>query len=136
MKALLSVATLTLLSCLPAHAQTWTSAYGAGSISGMGSLNSMGSMNNMGGLSHVTFADLPRSVSYYQNSSAHGSADFVPSTFVPYEQAVAQGHAALVSAPPQKAVAQAAAEYRSSKRAAAKLTLVQDANGRIIKESQ
>ncbi len=132
MKRLLGLGVLILSFSLPARAQF------GGSINGMGSIGGMGSINGMGGLSHVNFPDLPSQPEpRYQNSSAHGSeAEFVPSTYVPYEQALAQGQAALAPESKPKSVAQVAAEYRSAKRAAAKLAVVQDAQGRIAKQLQ
>lgn len=130
MKWLLGLGVLILGVSLPARAQS--NAYGGGSISGIGALN------GIGGLSHVTFPVLTgRSEPAYENRSAHGSAaEFVPSTYIPYEQALAQGQAALVPDSKPKPLAQVAAEYRSAKRATAKLAIVQDAQGRIAKQLQ
>ncbi|MFY9530572.1 MAG: hypothetical protein WBC04_13810 [Candidatus Acidiferrales bacterium] len=132
MKRLLGLGFLILLVSVPARAQIGGSAYGMTSINGVSSLNGDSSM------AEVVFPSVPSRVeAHYQNSSVHGSAsDFVPSTFVPYEQAVARGQAALAPDNKPKPVAQVAEEYRNAKRTTAKLAIVQDANGRIIKAVQ
>ncbi|MFZ0211777.1 MAG: hypothetical protein WBE20_13325 [Candidatus Acidiferrales bacterium] len=52
----------------------------------------------------------------FQMTSAQGSSTFVPSTFVPYKEAVKMGQAALAYKP--KSIAEVAAEYRASKKRA------------------
>jgi hypothetical protein len=132
MKRLLGLGFLILLGSLPARAQIGGDAYGVSSI------NSGGSLNGASSLGEVAFASLPTPVElHYQNSTAHGSAsDFVPSTFVPYEQALARGQAATAPENKPKPVAQVAEEYRAVKRAVAKLAIGQDSSGRIVKEVQ
>jgi hypothetical protein len=132
MKRLLGLGFLILLVSLPARAQI------GGDVFGVSSINSGGSLNGASSLGEVAFASLPSPVElHYQNSTAHGSAsDFVPSTFVPYEQALARGQAATAPGNKPKPVAQVAEEYRAVKRAAAKLAIGQDSSGRIVKEVQ
>lgn len=115
-------ALLALVLALPAHAQmrgpvgggtTTTGVGGApgsaggggGSVSGGG-----GGVGTGGGHSMPSFAP-----ARYRNSAAHGTeTDFQPTSFVPYEQAVKMGQAAL--AQQAKTLGQIAAEYRAAKR--------------------
>jgi hypothetical protein len=64
----------------------------------------------------VSFHTFPGdSPGHYDYSYAQGSdSEFVPSTYVPYEEAVKMGQAALAYKP--KSIAQIAAEYRAAKK--------------------
>jgi len=66
----------------------------------------------------------------FATAAASGSdADFVPSEFVTYENAIGEGQDALAK---PKTVAEAAAENRNTPRAKAKLAFVQDGSGNAI----
>lgn len=100
------------------------------------SLNSGASLNSRSGFTGVGTHTLystpePRFHMTVVNGSSN---DFIPSTFVPFEQAVAQGRAALATKP--KTLAEVAAEYRATKKPKAEVAFVQDDSGRAIKQQQ
>lgn len=116
-----AVALLALVLAVPAHAQMrgpasggmQTTAVGGatGSGGGGGGGGSFGGGSGTGGGHPLPSFALVR----YTNSSAHGTeADFQLTSFVPYEQAVKMGEAAL--AEQAKTLGQIAAEYRAAKR--------------------
>lgn len=73
-------------------------------------------------------------VAHFNVTSVSGSQqDYIPSTFVSYDDAVAAGRA-ILDAPP-KSLDQVARESGSSHRQMAKLKLVQDANGKPVIET-
>jgi hypothetical protein len=57
-------------------------------------------------------------------------ADFVPSVFVTYDRAMAQGRAALAAG--NKSVAEVAAENKTVSRMKARFALVQDGSGKAV----
>jgi hypothetical protein len=109
MKKLLGVAALFLFFSLPAHAQ--------GSLGG--ALNS--------GAGHIlqAYPALSNSITY-----ATGPADFVPSTFMSYDQAVAAGRAAI--AEHTKSLGEVAKESRDREKNKAKMVIEQDSDNRVV----
>jgi len=61
------------------------------------------------------------------------SMDFVPSSFMAYDQVVAKGIADLAVKP--KSIVQVAQEYRNMEHEKAQTTFVQDGSGKIVKAS-
>jgi hypothetical protein len=61
------------------------------------------------------------------------SQDFVPSSFMAFDQVVAKAVSDLAARP--KPLAQVAKEYRDEERAKAQITFVQDGRGQVVKAS-
>ena len=141
-----------VLCALPAKAQT----VGTGASVGSGqAINSMTSLNSSSGLSGVAFPRLPSNpATELRITVIVGSgATFVPSSFLPYSQAIkaglatrayspfvnyheaiAEGMAELAAEP--KSVAQAALENRSEERPKANAAFVQDRFGRVVRQAE
>ena len=114
MMKVLSFAALILLFALPAHAQSHatqvSSAPAAATVGGGG-----GAGGGYGSSFSFPITSSSAAPVHYQYSFASGSdSSFVPSTFVPFADAVKMGQAALVP-PPPVSIAQVAAEYRALK---------------------
>jgi len=92
-----------------------------------------GAVPASGGASGSASAPIPHiPATHYNVTAASGSAaDFVPSSFVTFEQAVAAGHAAQAR---PKTIVEAAAENKSVERPKAKFELVQDDSGQAVIE--
>ncbi|HXJ16853.1 MAG TPA: hypothetical protein VNM68_06610 [Candidatus Polarisedimenticolia bacterium] len=113
MKRILGVAVLILWFAVPAHAQYFGTSLGGGS------------------LGHVSFHTLPSvPPAQFEVRAVSGGADFVPSSYVPYEQALAEGRAALAAR--TKTLAEITRENSVVPRVKARLILVQDDHGRAI----
>ena len=113
MKRILGVAVLILSFAGPAHAQLFGNSLGRGT------------------LGHVTFHTLPSTPpAHFDVRAVSGGADFVPSSYASYEQALAEGRAAL--AEQAKTLAEIARENNSVPKARARLVLVQDDYGRAV----
>ncbi|MGB9404131.1 MAG: hypothetical protein WCA98_11360 [Candidatus Acidiferrales bacterium] len=136
MKSLLGVAMLTLLFSIPTHAQGSLNGpaglNGANSMNGIGSIADNGSLATHGSLKGPAFPTLAsRPTPSFRGTSAKGSAStFVPSTFVQYKDALAEGRAAEATTP--KPLAQVAAEYRETKREKARFAIVGEGNAKIV----
>lgn len=134
MKLILGAAALTLIFSVPAMAQGYFGNYG--NVGGGPSLNGGGTLNDHTGYTGVGTHILNNTpVTRFSMSVTNGSsAEFIPSTFVPFEQAVEQGRAALAAKP--KTLAEIAAEYRAQKRAKAEVAFVQDNSGKAVTQKQ
>jgi len=129
MKFFFGAAVLVLLFSMPASAQGYYGNFG--NIGGGPSLNSGGALNSRTGYTGPGFHNMSSApVATFHMSVEFGSDDFIPSTFVPFEQAVAQGRALNTSRP--KTLAQAAAEFRATKKPKAEVAFVQDDSGKAI----
>jgi hypothetical protein len=115
MKRILGIAALILWFAVPAHAQSF-----GGSISGAG------------GIGHVIFpVHSSTPPARFQVRAVSGSkADFTPSSFASYEQALAEGRAALAAQ--VKTLADVARENNTTPRVRARLVAVQDNRGRVV----
>jgi hypothetical protein len=112
MKRILGITVLILWFAVPAHAQWVGSSFG-------------------GSLGHVTFHTLPSiPPAHFEVRAVSGGADFVPSSYASYEEALAEGRAAL--AEQAKTLAEIAREYNSVPKAKARLVLVQDDHGTAV----
>lgn len=137
MKRVLGVMVLILGFSIPAHAQasrgTVPASGGSGGMTtgGGGGFGGSGS-GDSGGMSGVNFHTLP-SIPPANLPSVEVSgtkADFVPSTFLPFDQAVAEGQAVLDAQ--HKSVAQAAAENSRANRAKAKAAIIENGAGDAV----
>ena len=114
MAIIVAVAVLGLAIAAPVHAQGMRGPVSGGSnaaapTNGGGGGGGYGGGSSVGGHSLTGFQPI-----HYQNNAAHGcAADFELTAYVPYEQAVKMGEAAL--AQQAKTLGQIAAEYRASK---------------------
>jgi len=124
MKKILALAVFVIGFSASAHAQAMSLNGGAASNNGGGA--AMG-----GGLSKPIFPSMPINPPTHFNVSATSGtdADFEPSSFLTFEEAVAAGRAAQTK--PQTIV-EAAAENKSTDRPKAKFELVQDDNGKAV----
>ena len=134
MKRICGLAALILWLSIPAHAQHAMGGSSNSVASASGWAGSGGGTGSGGG--QVNFPTLP---SYPQHeflmTNVSGTkADFTPSTFLDYEQALTEGRAALASR--LRTLAEIAKQNRESKPTKAKIAILQDANGRAFLASQ
>jgi len=127
MKIALGLAAIILLAAAPAHGQ----ARGGSNRVG-GSVGSGASMGGGGLTGPTSFTTLTWSApAIPASTSVSGSNDsYLPSTFVTFAQAIAQGNADLKEQ--GKTVAEAAAESRKTVKAQAKIVVMQDNNGNVV----
>jgi hypothetical protein len=125
MKRLLGLAALILSLSVPAHAQRMGGSGGVinGGGSGGGGGVGLGAVNIPGLPGHP-----PRD--FLITSVSGSESDFTPSTFLSYDEAIAEGRAALAAR--SKTLAECATESRNSERDKAKIAFLQDANGRAF----
>lgn len=130
MKKLLGVGVFVFMFSIPAHAQ----AKGGGvSVGGGGNAPTTSGGAGMGGGgiggNSSRLPAYPRAT--FDVSAVSGSdTSFAPSTFLSFEQAVAEGKA--ITEANHKSVAEIAAENSATQKAKAKFTFVQDANGKVV----
>jgi hypothetical protein len=134
MKKLLGVATFVLLFSMPAHAQNRGGGVSAGGGGNAPSSSGGGGVGGSGiGSNGSRLAIYPRAT--FDVSAVSGSdPSFAPSTFLSFEQAVAEGKA--INAANHKSVAETAAENTAARKAKAKVTFVQDGNGKVVPTAQ
>ncbi len=120
MKKILGLAVLALGLAVPAHAQFLGNTVGSG-----------GNVGGVGGLSGVAFRALPSvPPAHFAIVYVTGTDSFTPSAFVAYDQAVAEGIAALNLK--EKSVAEVAAENNAAHAPRAKLAFVQNSAGDAV----
>jgi hypothetical protein len=133
MKKLIGVVALALLSSLPAHAQSKGGAVGSSSsaISQSG-----GGGTGAGGVSGGGGSRLPGypRAAFAVSAVSGGDPSFAPSTFLSFDQAVAEGKA--INAASQKPLGEIAAENSTVPKAKAKFTYVQNADGNVVPAAQ
>jgi hypothetical protein len=120
---------------LPAHAQSKGTGMVAGGSSGGVTSNGTGGGgggfggSSGGGLTSSNFSTLPSIPPAVLRSTAISgtNADFVPSTFLSYDQAIAEGQAVLDAQ--HKSVAEAAMENNRARRSKAKAAIIENAVG-------
>jgi hypothetical protein len=135
MKKLLGVAAFVLLFSIPAHAQAkggasaGMSATNSGANAGVsgGGTSSGGGIG--GGNGSGRLPTYPRA-SFDVVAVSGGDPSFAPSTFLSFDQAVAEGKA--MAAANEKSLGQIATENSAVAKAKAKLAFVQDANGDVV----
>jgi hypothetical protein len=132
MKRFLGLVVLILGLSVPAHAQSSKGGSAMAGAGGGGVLSSGGGSSGGGGLSGVNFHTLPTIAPANLPSSAVSGteADFVPSTFLPYDRAVAAGQE--VRDAHNKSVAEAAAENSRARRLKAKAAIIENAAGDAV----
>jgi hypothetical protein len=134
MKKLIGVGAFVLLFLLPAHAQNRAGGGGsAPSTNSNGGGGGTGAGSNGGGTSGTRLPGYPRA-SFDLSAVSGGDPSFAPSTFLSFDQAVAEGKA--IMAADQKSVAQSAVENSTTPKAKAKFSWVQDANGKVVPAAQ
>lgn len=125
MKKFLGIAAIVFLGAIPAHAQH---------ASGMGA-NGNASPNNGGGStagggiggSVTRLPAYPRAT--FATAAVSGDPSFSPSSFMTFEQAVAEG---IAESTPGKSLAQAAAENQAAMKSKSRVAFVQDHGGNVI----
>jgi hypothetical protein len=132
MKRLLGLAILILGLALSAGAQSSGRAFSGGPGVTSGGASGGGGVSGGGGSSGVSFTTLPsRPPATFASAAISGTdADFVPSTFLPFESAVAAGQAILDAE--HASVAQAAEANSRARKAKAKVSVVEDATGNAV----
>lgn len=129
MKKVLGIAAFALIFSVPAHGQMSRGA-GAGAAPGpTGNGTSSGGGYSLSGM--TIRPGLPSYPGARLDATAVSGGDpsYAPSTFMSFEQAVAEGNAENAA---PKTLAQVAAENSSAPKAKAKFAFVQDANGRVV----
>ena len=127
MKKLVGMAIVGACLALPAHAQV-----SRGTPSSAGMTTSSTTNNSGGGGYSGGFSGGSKLTAYpctrFGVASVSGSLqDFTPSTFLAYDQALAEGRAILAN--PPKPIGEVAHDQPSAPLQKAKLALIQDANG-------
>jgi hypothetical protein len=127
MKKFLGVAAIVFLAALPAHAQR--SGFSGGGAAGNAELNFGGGSIGGSGISPTVtrLPDYPRA--QFAVATVKGDESFSPSSFMTFEQAVAEG---IAESQPAKSLAQAAADNQAAMKAKARFEFVQDHSGRVI----
>ena len=130
MKKLLGVATIVLLFSIPAHGQGRGVTVGsAPSANATGGGGAGGGAGDIGGGNSVRLPTYPPAT-FVVSAVSGGDPSFAPSTFLTFEQAVAEGKA--INDADRKSLAQVAAENSNAPKAKAKFSFVQDANGKVV----
>jgi hypothetical protein len=134
MKHLVAMAVLTLGLVVPTHAQAVHAAAGGGATSPTANGTGWGSGGLGGG-----FAPGNRLASYpltlFSVTSVSGSQqEYVPSIFVSYDRAIAEGQSELDT--PPRTVAEAARQQARAHAEKAKVALVQNEDGKAVIVSQ
>lgn len=131
MKKLLGATALVMVFSVPALAQNNRGASSAPTPYAGGGGGS-GSLGAGGGAYGNRLPSYP--AARFATSTASGDASFAPSSFLPFDQAVAEGNAEAANV--QKPVGQVAAENNAAPRAKAKYAFVQDVNGKVVPTAQ
>jgi hypothetical protein len=135
MKKLIGSAAFVLLFSIPAHAQSRGGGVGSApsaNVAGGGGAGGTGG-GGIGGNGGARLQSYPRA-SFEASSVSGGDPSFAPSTFLSFDQAVAEGKAIIAA--DQKSLAQTAAENSATPKAKAKVTFVQDAEGKVVPTAQ
>jgi hypothetical protein len=131
MKRFLAVAAFVVLFSASAHAQNkgGVGSSGAGYPTNSGYGGGGGGGVSGGGGNSGPLPDYPSA--HFAMSAISGTDDaFSPSTFLPYDQAIAAGKVAVAAH--AKSPAEAAEENSNARKAKAKVVFVQDANGGVV----
>ncbi|HXW63242.1 MAG TPA: hypothetical protein VEJ45_11620 [Candidatus Acidoferrales bacterium] len=133
MRHLIGLAVLALGLVLPTHAQAMRSASGVANptSAGSGSGGGGGLGGGFGGGSTIGGRLTYYPLAHFSVTSVSGTQqDYVPSTFVSYDQAVATGQNELDT--PPLTVAAAARQQASTHPGKAKIAVMQDDRGKVI----
>jgi hypothetical protein len=130
MKRLIGLAILAMCTAVPAHSQAShggaTAGSGGATNGGAGGWGGGGGIG--GGVSGAKLASV--APARFNMTSASGSQDYVPSTFLSFDKAVVAGETLVET--PAPTVAEAAREQMNVHLEKAKIALVQDDSGRAI----
>jgi len=129
MKRLLGLAVLALSVSVPAHAQRM-----GGSGAAVSGGSSVGGAVVGSGTANVPSLPNHPPREFLVTTVSGTEADFTPSTFLGYDEAMAEGRAALAAR--TKSLAECAKASRNSERDKAKIAFLQDANGKAFLASQ
>ncbi len=132
MKKLIGVVALVLFFSLTAHAQSKGGAVGSSSSSTANGSASTGA-NGVGGTSGSHLPGYPRAT-FDVSAVSGGDPSFAPSTFLSFDQAVAEGKA--INAASQKSLAEIAAQNSTVPKSKARFTFVQNADGKVVLAAQ
>jgi hypothetical protein len=133
MKMLIGVMALVLLFSLPAHAQGKSPAMGSSPSSTANGSGGGGTSGGGGGSYGGHGSSSPRAT-FAATAVSGGDPSFAPSTFLSFDQAVAEGKA--INAASQKSLAEIATENSTVPKAKAKFTFVQNADGKVVPAAQ
>ncbi len=139
MKRFLGVAAFVLLFSISAQAQVKASAGSSGSSAtnfnggGGGTGGSGIGGSSMGGTNGARLPSYPRAT-FDVTAVSGGDPSFAPSTFLSFDQAVAEGKAMIAAN--RKSLGQIAMENSTAPKAKAKFSFVQDANGNVVPAAQ
>ena len=133
MKKLIGVVALVLLFSFSAHAQGKGMGVGSSASSNSSGGGGTGSGGIAGGTSGSHLPGYPRA-SFAVSAVSGGDPSFAPSTFLSFDQAVAEGKA--INAASQKSLAEIATENSTVPKAKAKFTFVQNADGKLVPTAQ
>jgi hypothetical protein len=131
MKLLLGAGVLILLFSIPAFGQLYGPTVGGGS-----SLNNGQSLNGLAGINSSGYRG-PTATSetqFHTMISSGSQTEFIPSVYVPFDQAVAEGRAALAAKP--KTLAEVALENRAAKKVKSEVAVIQNDDGRVVRQTQ
>jgi hypothetical protein len=132
MKKLLGIAAFVLLMSVPAHGQASKGTFAGSS----GPMNVNGGGGTGGSLGGTTGARLPvyPAANLTMSAVSGGDPSYAPSTFLTFEQAIAEAKA--TEAANQKSLVQIAAENNATPKARAKVAFVQDVHGKVVPTPQ
>jgi hypothetical protein len=126
MKRILGIAAFVLVFSAPTHGQAFKGTGGAAPTATSTGAGTGGSLSGTSG------ARLPKypAANFSATAVSGGDPSYSPSTFLTFEQAIAEGKA--VEAANQKSLAQIAAENSNTPKTKAKFAFVQDAQGKVV----
>lgn len=133
MKKLLGVAAIVLLFSIPAHAQGRGTSVGSAPSASANGGGSGGGAGDVGGGTSARLPTYPRAT-FDVTAVSGGDPSFAPSSFLSFEQAVAEGKA--INDADRKSLAQVAAENNAALKTKAKFSFVQDGNGKVVPTAQ
>ena len=133
MKKLLGFAILALCLSIPAHAQRSMTGGGTGQISNGGGGFGGSPIAGGGTVSFHTLPAVPRTQFQIVDISG-GDVSFFPSSFVQFDEGIAEGEAALAAK--HKTLAEVALENRAAEKPKAKVRFTQDNFGDVILERE
>jgi hypothetical protein len=127
MKKILGIAAIVFLGAIPAHAQR-AGSMGVSSVPNAAPSPGGGAIggSSVGG-SSTRLPIYPRAT--FSSTAIQGEDTFMPSSFMTFEQAVAEG---IAESAPAKSLAQVAAESQAAMKAKSRVEFVQDHSGNVI----
>jgi hypothetical protein len=135
MKKLIGIAAFVLVFSVPTHGQASKGPVVGSSGSGATGASGGSSGGGFGGGLNGTGTKLPAypAARFGTSSVSGGDPSFAPSTFLTFEQAIAEGKSESAN---QKSLAEVAAENSVTSKTKAKFAFVQDAKGKVVPAPQ